>query len=82
MLNSPKKVTRRNGFDMKAYLDRLLDESDDRSNFPLEVRHNSCDRVQWPAEKLNQAAERGDWEEVERIRAQMLQAVCELERME
>jgi len=82
MINSPKKMTRRNGFDMKKYLDRLLDESDDRSNFPLPVRHNSCDRVTWPVYKLNEAAKKGDWEEVESIRAQLLRAVFDLEEME
>lgn len=82
MHKSPKKVTRRKNFDMKAYLDRLLDESDDRANFPLVVRHNSCDRVTWPVYKLNEAAKKGDWEEVERIRSQLLAAVFELEGME
>ncbi len=77
-----KKDSRRNGFDMKTYLDRLLDESDDRSIFPLEVRHNSCDRVTWPAMQMNEAAKRGDWKAVENIRSQLLVAVCELEDME
>lgn len=77
-----EKATRRTDFDMKAYLDRLLDESEDPSNFPLEIRQGSCDRVTWPAQQLNKAAEKGDWKEVERIRGQLLKAVVELEEME
>ncbi len=82
MINSQKKVTQRNGFSMSAFLERVLDESEDLSNFPLVVRNNSCDRVQWPVEKLNQAAEKGDWKEVERIRNQLFGAFVSLEGME
>ena len=77
-----KRITRRTDFDMKAYLDRLLDESEDPSNFPLEIRTGSCDRVTLPVQQLNKAAKKGDWKEVERIRAQLLKAVVGLEEME
>lgn len=67
---------------MTDFLERLLDESDDRSNFPIKKRYGSCDRVQWPIEKLNQAAKDGDWEGVGRIRAQLFGTLCNLEDLE
>ena len=81
MLMTEKPKTRRNGFDYKKFLDRLLDESDNSENFPLSYRHDSCDRVQLPVIDLNMAAEKGDWEEVERLRAQLLSTLVGLEGM-
>jgi hypothetical protein len=79
---SEKPATRRNGFNYVEFIERLLDDSDNRDNFPLDYRHNSCDRVQWPVIQLNQAAEKGDWGEVERIRAQLLSTLVGLENMD
>jgi hypothetical protein len=75
---SLKKITRRKGFSMPAYLERLLDESESESNFPIQVRHNSCDRVRLIAEDLNGAWRNGDKARLQSIRCGIMRALADL----
>ena len=67
---------------MKAFFERLLDKSDNPSDFPVHLPNGSCDRVSGPILQLNNAFQRGDIKTVNQIRGTLLRAIIEMEDAE